>query len=187
MLLPTRFRGTDSFLFETVTLMLTRHLEHTGYGQPPAGYGAPGQQQQQQGGGAGGPGGNQQMITQILQQAVMDQVRQLFRSGLDQPMPSLSKPWAVSTVAVLTLSIANPNAQKIQAFYPPGSLEQLAARIAQSGALPRIAAQWNIPMEIAMDLAKLALFDTVMLVDDSGSMGELVLRRRFLLGEVAER
>ncbi|GAA5972214.1 hypothetical protein JCM8115_003412 [Rhodotorula mucilaginosa] len=103
-----------------------------GYGQPPAGYGAPGQQQQQQGGGAGGPGGNQQMITQILQQAVMD--------------------------------------QKIQAFYPPGSLEQLAARIAQSGALPRIAAQWNIPMEIAMDLAKLALFDTVMLVDDSGSM-----------------
>lgn len=72
------------------------------------------------------------MITQILQQAVMD--------------------------------------QKIQAFYPPGSLEQLAARIVQSGALPRIAAQWNIPMEIAMDLAKLALFDTVMLVDDSGSM-----------------
>ena len=58
---------------------------------------------------------------------------------------------------------------------------------AQAGALPRIAAQWNIPMEIAMDLAKLALFDTVMLVDDSGSMGELVLRRRFLLGEVAER
>ncbi|KWU44377.1 hypothetical protein RHOSPDRAFT_18236, partial [Rhodotorula sp. JG-1b] len=100
-----------------------------GYGQPPAAYGAPGQQP---GGGAGGPGGNQQMITQILQQAVMD--------------------------------------QKIQAFYPPGSLEQLAARIAQSGALPRIAAQWNIPMEIAMDLAKLALFDTVMLVDDSGSM-----------------
>lgn len=64
-----------------------------------------------------------------------------------------------------------PRIQKIQAFYPPGSLEPLAARIAQSGALPRIAAQWNIPMEIAMDLAKLALFDTVVLVDDSGSMG----------------
>ncbi|BGP58156.1 hypothetical protein JCM8202v2_005817 [Rhodotorula sphaerocarpa] len=60
--------------------------------------------------------------------------------------------------------------QKIQAFYPPGSLEPLAARIAQTGALQRIASQWNIPMEIAMDLAKLALFDTVVLVDDSGSM-----------------
>lgn len=73
MLLPTRFRGTDSFLFETVTLMLTRHLEHTGYGQPPAGYGAPGQQQQQQGGGAGGPGGNQQMITQVALDSVSRQ------------------------------------------------------------------------------------------------------------------
>ncbi|POY73100.1 hypothetical protein BMF94_3938 [Rhodotorula taiwanensis] len=115
-----------------------------GYGQQqPGSYGQPQQQQQpygqqgygqpqQPGAAAGGPGGNQQMITQILQQAVMD--------------------------------------QKIQAFYPPGSLEPLAARIAQSGALPRIAAQWNIPMEIAMDLAKLALFDTVVLVDDSGSM-----------------
>lgn len=38
------------------------------YGQQ--GYGQP----QQPGAAAGGPGGNQQMITQILQQAVMDQV-----------------------------------------------------------------------------------------------------------------
>lgn len=98
-------------------------------------------------------------------------------------MPSFSKTWAVSTGAVFDAFLVNPPPQKIQAFYPPGSLEQLAARIAQSGALPRIAAQWNIPMEIAMDLAKLALFDTVMLVDDSGSMGELGLRRRLRLGE----
>ena len=35
-----------------------------------------------------------------------------------------------------------------------------------------------------MDLAKLALFDTVMLVDDSGSMGELAFfRRRSILWE----
>uniref|UniRef100_A0A0K3CPW9 VWFA domain-containing protein n=1 Tax=Rhodotorula toruloides TaxID=5286 RepID=A0A0K3CPW9_RHOTO len=60
--------------------------------------------------------------------------------------------------------------QNIHAFYPPGTLEPLAHRIAQSGALARIAQEWNLPMEIAMDLARLALFDVVLLVDDSGSM-----------------
>ncbi|BGP27524.1 von Willebrand factor, type A domain containing protein [Rhodotorula toruloides] len=60
--------------------------------------------------------------------------------------------------------------QNIQAFYPPGTLEPLAHRIAQSGALARIAHEWNLPVEIAMDLARLALFDVVLLVDDSGSM-----------------
>ncbi|SCV73251.1 BQ2448_7176 [Microbotryum intermedium] len=60
--------------------------------------------------------------------------------------------------------------QKITAFYPPGSLEPIAARIAQSGALPRLASEWNIPMEVAIDTAKLALFDTILYCDDSGSM-----------------
>ncbi|BGP27538.1 von Willebrand factor, type A domain containing protein [Rhodotorula toruloides] len=60
--------------------------------------------------------------------------------------------------------------QHIESFYPPSSLDALAHRIAQSGALNRIANEWRIPMEVAMDLAKLALFDTVLLVDDSGSM-----------------
>lgn len=55
-------------------------------------------------------------------------------------------------------------AQNIQAFYPPGSLEPLAQRIAQSGALNTVAGQWRLPMEIAMDLCKLALFDTVLYV-----------------------
>ncbi|BGP35309.1 hypothetical protein JCM10296v2_007144 [Rhodotorula toruloides] len=60
--------------------------------------------------------------------------------------------------------------QNIHAFYPPASLGSLAHQIAQSGALARIAHKWNLPMEIAMDLARLALFDVVLLVDDSGSM-----------------
>ena len=60
--------------------------------------------------------------------------------------------------------------QKITAFYPPGSLEQIAQRIAQSGALDRIASEWRMPKEIASDLARLALFDIVLYIDDSGSM-----------------
>lgn len=60
--------------------------------------------------------------------------------------------------------------QKITAFYPPGSLEPIAQRIAQSGALDRIATEWRMPKEIASDLARLALFDIVLYIDDSGSM-----------------
>ncbi|GAA5962937.1 hypothetical protein JCM21900_005349 [Sporobolomyces salmonicolor] len=61
--------------------------------------------------------------------------------------------------------------QNIQAFYPdPRQLEPLAHRIAASGALQRVAQEWRMPLEIAMDLAKLALFDVVLYCDDSGSM-----------------
>lgn len=68
--------------------------------------------------------------------------------------------------------------QNIGAFYPQGSLEPLAQRIAQSGALERISQEWKLPLEISLDLAKLALFDTILYVDDSGSMGTSFLRFR---------
>lgn len=77
----------------------------------------------------------------------------------------------VSVDNILKLLQFTVQDQKIQAFYPdPRSLEPLAHRIVQSGALPNIAAQWRLPMEIAVDLCKLALFDVILLIDDSGSM-----------------
>ncbi|GAA6040445.1 hypothetical protein JCM8097_004553 [Rhodosporidiobolus ruineniae] len=62
--------------------------------------------------------------------------------------------------------------QHIEAFYPPGSgrLEHLAQRVAQSGALVKIAGEWRLPLELAMDLCKIALFDVILYCDDSGSM-----------------
>ncbi|GAA5988158.1 hypothetical protein JCM5350_002203 [Sporobolomyces pararoseus] len=60
--------------------------------------------------------------------------------------------------------------QKIQAFWPPGSLEPIAAKISQTGSLSKLAAEWRLPAEVAMDLVRLALFDTVLYLDDSGSM-----------------
>jgi hypothetical protein len=60
--------------------------------------------------------------------------------------------------------------QKLQAFYPPGSLGQIAQRVAQSGAVETIASNWKVDKELAMDTIRLALFDVVLLVDDSGSM-----------------
>lgn len=36
--------------------------------------------------------------------------------------------------------------------------------------LQALSSEWQIPMEIAMDIIKISLFDTIILVDDSGSM-----------------
>ncbi|KAJ9094061.1 hypothetical protein QFC21_006162 [Naganishia friedmannii] len=60
--------------------------------------------------------------------------------------------------------------QRLQAFYPPQALEQIASRVAQTGALDRIIQEWRLPKEVALDLVKIALFDVVILCDDSGSM-----------------
>ncbi len=46
----------------------------------------------------------------------------------------------------------------------------IAAKVASSGALDRIAAEWKMPKELAGDLVKLSLFDVILYVDDSGSM-----------------
>ncbi|RSH82439.1 uncharacterized protein EHS24_007408 [Apiotrichum porosum] len=80
--------------------------------------------------------------------------------------------------------------QGIQAFYPPGSLEQIAQRVAQSGVLNKIAAEWRMPMELASDLVKMALFDFVLYIDDSGSMafeenGERIDDLKLILSRVA--
>ncbi|KAK8845604.1 hypothetical protein IAR55_006320 [Kwoniella newhampshirensis] len=80
--------------------------------------------------------------------------------------------------------------QNIQAFFPPGSLDQIAQRVAQSGALAKIADEWKMPLELAADLVKISLFDVVLLVDDSGSMlfeenGERIDDLKLILSRVA--
>jgi hypothetical protein len=80
--------------------------------------------------------------------------------------------------------------QKISAFYPPGSLDQIAQRIASTGVLNKIATDWKMPKEIASDLAKLALFDIILYIDDSGSMafeqgGERIDDMKLILSKVA--
>ncbi|WVR07881.1 hypothetical protein IAU60_004924 [Kwoniella sp. DSM 27419] len=80
--------------------------------------------------------------------------------------------------------------QHLQAFYPPGSLDSVAQRVVQSGALQQLAANWKLPVELASDLVKIALFDVVVLVDDSGSMsfeqnGERIEDLKMILGKIA--
>ncbi|GAA5860928.1 hypothetical protein JCM8547_003891 [Rhodosporidiobolus lusitaniae] len=118
-----------------------------GYGQQ---YGQPPQQQQY--------GGPQQQYGQ----------QQAYGAHAPPPPQHSSQPSAATDYnTILQLLQHTVQDQGIQAFYPPGSgrLEQIAQRVAQSGALSRVSQEWKIPLELAMDLAKLALFD-----DDSGSM-----------------
>jgi hypothetical protein len=57
----------------------------------------------------------------------------------------------------------------------------IAAKVASSGALQRIADQWRMPQELATDLVKLSLYDVVLYVD-----GELWLPSRDDRGSVTD-
>jgi hypothetical protein len=103
-------------------------------------------------------------ILGILEAGVVDQVSRLFcYFRLFFPFPPLPPLSLTSPLLPLVQ-------QNITHFYPPGSLPPIAQRIANSGALAKIASSLHLPMEIAMDMARLALFDTVLYLDDSGSM-----------------
>ena len=61
----------------------------------------------------------------------------------------------------------------LQYFYGPGSrkaqmLPQIAQRAAQQ--VDRLCQAWRIQKEIANDIVRLALYDVIIYVDDSGSM-----------------
>lgn len=62
------------------------------------------------------------------------------------------------------------NEKGLQTFYPPGSpvLDQIAQQAA--GKINQVIQRWRVQKEIANDIVKLALYDIVLYVDDSGSM-----------------
>lgn len=80
--------------------------------------------------------------------------------------------------------------KNLQGFYPPGSpqIEQIAQRA--SGQVDQLCAQWRINPEIGQDIVKLALFDVILYIDDSGSMafeenGERIDDLKLILNRVA--
>lgn len=57
----------------------------------------------------------------------------------------------------------------LNAFYPdPSQLQRIASTIPSK--IDNVSQMWRIPKEIAVDLARLALYDIVIYADDSGSM-----------------
>jgi len=80
--------------------------------------------------------------------------------------------------------------KQLEAFYPPNSpaLDHIAQKASQQ--IGGLCAQWRISPEIGNDLCKLALYDIVIYIDDSGSMqfeenGERIDDLRLILTRVA--
>lgn len=63
--------------------------------------------------------------------------------------------------------------QHLEGFVQPQgplNIDAIANQVVQTGAIHEIAAAWKLPVTVAIDLCQIALFDVVMLIDDSGSM-----------------
>ncbi|WRT63790.1 uncharacterized protein IL334_000715 [Kwoniella shivajii] len=165
------------------------------YGQQQGSYGQQQGQQSQYGAPSGPPPGHQQNYGQ--------QGQQQGQYGQQQPPQGQPPAYQASGAPPVAGAAGGPNSQailqsliqcvqeqKIQAFYPPGSLEPIAQRVAQSGVLPKLAQDWRMPIELASDLVKLSLFDVILYVDDSGSMafeqgGERIDDLKLILSRVA--
>ncbi|KAK6350179.1 hypothetical protein TWF696_006420 [Orbilia brochopaga] len=77
---------------------------------------------------------------------------------------------------------------KIQNFYPPQKLDAISRTITDQ--IQKLEMGWRVPREVAMDFVKLALFDIVIYIDDSGSMafeegGERIKDLKLILQKVA--
>ncbi|KAJ9091487.1 hypothetical protein QFC21_007187 [Naganishia friedmannii] len=161
------------------------------YGQQPQ-QGQYGQPQQQQGQ-YGQPQQQQQQYGQPQQQQYGQQGQQQYGQPQQQMPQAGGAPGGGNTrdarflMTVLQQCVQDQN---IQSFYPPGSLDMIAAQVASSGALDKIANEWRMPKELATDLVKIALFDVVLYVDDSGSMafeegGERIDDLKLIMSRVA--
>ncbi|KAF6254656.1 hypothetical protein COO60DRAFT_296043 [Scenedesmus sp. NREL 46B-D3] len=82
-------------------------------------------------------------------------------------------------------------ANQLQRFYPPQALQAVAARLDARVNFRDLAARWRMPVELALDLASLALYDVILFADDSGSMafeenGERIDDLKLIGSKVAE-
>ncbi|KAI8590354.1 hypothetical protein BDZ88DRAFT_415012 [Geranomyces variabilis] len=81
---------------------------------------------------------------------------------------------------------------RLENFYPPQAIGQIADRISKTVDFNSIAMQWKLQTaELAYDLASLALYDIVIYADDSGSMaamenGERIDDLNLIVSKVAE-
>lgn len=78
--------------------------------------------------------------------------------------------------------------KRIEQMYPEQKLHQMSQEIARKDPVNTLCNHWKLPKEVGFDLVKLALFDVVFLLDDSGSMrfGDgLIEELKFILGNVA--
>lgn len=78
--------------------------------------------------------------------------------------------------------------KRIEHMYPEPRLLAMAQDLARKDPVNTLCSHWKLPKEVGFDFVKLALFDVVFLLDDSGSMrfGDgLIDELKFILGSVA--
>ncbi|KAF7133710.1 hypothetical protein CNMCM5793_005064 [Aspergillus hiratsukae] len=70
------------------------------------------------------------------------------------------------------LLIGTIQEKNLQPFYPPDRLDRVVQQLANDapGKVDKLVREWSVPTEVAMDVMKLALFDVILYVDDSGSI-----------------
>ncbi|PGH21658.1 hypothetical protein AJ80_03091 [Polytolypa hystricis UAMH7299] len=80
--------------------------------------------------------------------------------------------------------------KQLQSMYPPNSpiIDQIVSRV--TGQIDQLCTAWRVPREVGQDIIKLALFDVILYIDDSGSMqfeenGERVQDLKLILSRVA--
>ncbi|CAI6341131.1 unnamed protein product [Periconia digitata] len=141
--------------------------QQNSWGQPQPPYGAPPPQQQQQ---YGGP------------------PQQQYGSAPPGGPPGQASPAEIGAYKQLLLSCIQE--KKLQGFYPPNSpvIDQIAQRA--PALINQVIQRWRIVKEVANDIVKLALYDIVIFIDDSGSMafeesGERIKDLRLILERVA--
>lgn len=81
--------------------------------------------------------------------------------------------------------------KQLQTFYTPDKLENVVRNLETApDRIQQLMREWNVGQEVAMDVIKLSLFDTVIYVDDSGSIqfeedGARLTQLRHILGLIA--
>ncbi|KAJ6105401.1 hypothetical protein N7512_008918 [Penicillium capsulatum] len=108
------------------------------------------------------------------------------------PPPQTAPATPQQIAAYRQLLISTIQEKNLQSFYPPERLDRLVQTLVNDAPdrLNRLMHEWSVPMEVATDVMKLALFDVILYVDDSGSIEfeEKGLRKdklRQILGIVA--
>ncbi|KAJ5653096.1 transcription factor RfeF [Penicillium lividum] len=88
------------------------------------------------------------------------------------PPAQAAPPTQQQVSAYRQLLISTIQEKNIQSFYPPERLDRLVQSLARDAPakLQKLIHEWNVPMEVATDVMKLALFDVILYVDDSGSI-----------------
>lgn len=134
-------------------------------GQQQGGY--PGQQQYQAYSGAPGAGAPGQPGRPPPGQYGAPPPQQ-YGGGAPPPQQVQGSPAEIAAYKQLLIGCIQE--QQLQGFYPPSSpvIDQIANRA--PALINQVIQRWRIAKEIANDIVKLALYDIVLYIDDSGSM-----------------